>query len=323
MSTTVLSLAYDLRAPDFGADPADLYEAALDQCEWADRLGFQAVSFMEHHASSDGYLPSPIVMGAAAAARTRRMQIGVIVLLPLYDPLRAAEDLAVLDNISRGRLRITAIAGYRAEEYRQFGLDMRSRPSRMERALSVLKQAWTGEPFDFEGRQVRVLPRPTQRPRPTLVLGGSSRAAAQRAARLADGFRPVVPELMHDYAQALERLGKPAPQVPQASGPRYLFLHVTQDPDADWERIAPHALHENNEYARWLQGAPNPVYFHAENADALRASGSYQIVTPRRCLEMARRDGYLAFKPLISGLDPALAWQSLRLFEREVLPELS
>lgn len=99
-----LSLAYDMRAPDFGADPADLYAAALDQCAWADRVGFQSVGFMEHHASSDGYLPSPIVMAAAAAARTRRMRIGVLVLAPLYDPVRLAEDLAVLDNVARGRL---------------------------------------------------------------------------------------------------------------------------------------------------------------------------------------------------------------------------
>lgn len=320
---TTLALAYDMRAPDFGADPADLYRAALDQCEWADRLGFQSVSFMEHHASSDGYLPSPIVMAAAAAARTQRMDIGVIVLLPLYDPLRAAEDLAVLDIIARGRLRITAIAGYREEEYAQFGLDFRQRPSRMERGLAALKSAWTGETFEFEGRQVRVLPRPVQTPRPDLVLGGSSKAAAERAARLADGFRPVVPDLMKDYAEALQSLGKPRPSMPAAGGSGYLFLHVTNDPEGDWAKIAPHALHENNDYARWLEGAPNPVYHHVSDPDELRVSGAYRIVTPEQCLELAQRDGRLVFKPLIAGLDPALAWQSLELFEQEVLPALN
>src|SRR5690606_34288739 len=140
--------------PDFGADPALLYQAALDQCEWADRVGFHAVGFMEHHASSDGYLPSPIVMAAAAAARTKNLLIGVTVLLPLYDPLRAAEDLAVLDLIANGRSRITAIAGYRREEYEQFGLDISRRPSLMERGIETLKRAWTGEPFDFDGRRV-------------------------------------------------------------------------------------------------------------------------------------------------------------------------
>lgn len=320
---TALSLAYDMRAPDFGTDPADLYQAALDQCEWADRLGFQSVTFMEHHASSDGYLPSPMLMAAAAAARTRRMEIGVIVLLPLYDPLRAAEDLAVLDLIAQGRIRITAIAGYRTEEYAQFGVDIGKRPSRMERALAVLKQAWTGEAFEFEGRRVRILPRPAQQPRPDIVLGGSSKAAAERAARLADGFRPVVPELMQDYADAVERLGRPRPLVPTGGGGGYLFLHVTHDPEGDWAKIAPHALHENNDYAQWLEGVPNPVYHHVTDPDELRASGVYRIVTPEQCLDLARRDGRLTFKPLIAGLDPALAWQSLRLFEREVLPGLN
>ena len=106
-----LSLAYDMRAPEFGAPPEELYRAALDQCAWADSLGFESVTFMEHHATIDGYLPSPIVMAAAAAARTERMLIRLsVVLLPLYHPLRAAEDLAVLDLIARGRLRITVPA---------------------------------------------------------------------------------------------------------------------------------------------------------------------------------------------------------------------
>lgn len=192
----------------------------------------------------------------------------------------------------------------------------------MERGIAALKQAWTGEPFEFEGRRVRILPRPAQRPRPEVVLGGSSRAAAERAARIADGFRPVVPALMEDYAEALRSLGKPVPETRSAGSGGYLFLHVTRDPEGDWERIAPHALHENNDYARWLEGAPNPVYHHVSDPAELLASGAYRIVTPEQCLELARRDGALHFKPLIAGLDPELARQSLRLFEREVLPKL-
>jgi alkanesulfonate monooxygenase SsuD/methylene tetrahydromethanopterin reductase-like flavin-dependent oxidoreductase (luciferase family) len=132
---------------------------------------------------------------------------------------------------------------------------------------------------------VRILPRPAQQPRPALVLGGSSRAAAQRAARLADGFRPVVPALMQDYAEALEALGKPPPTMPEAAARGYLFLHVSRDPEGDWARIAPHALHENNDYARWLEGAPNPVYFHADEAATLLETGRYQIVTPEQSVE--------------------------------------
>jgi alkanesulfonate monooxygenase SsuD/methylene tetrahydromethanopterin reductase-like flavin-dependent oxidoreductase (luciferase family) len=319
---TVLNLAYDMRAPDFGAPPVELYQAALDQCEWADKLGFRSVSFMEHHATTDGYLPSPLVMAAAAAGRTKDILIGVsVMLLPLYHPLRAAEDLAVLDLVSGGRLRVTVGAGYRQEEYAQFGLDLKKRPSLMERGIETLKKAWTGEPFEYEGRTVRILPRPAQSPRPTITMGGSSKAAAERAARIADGYQPVTPQIYEDYRQALEALGKPVPPRAPNRG-SYLYLHVTNDPDKAWRQIAPHALHENNDYARWLKGAPNAVYHEVTDPDVLRASGAYKLLTPDECVEMATTEGLLSFKPLIAGLDPAIAWENLRLFESEVLPRL-
>src|ERR1700710_1245607 len=140
-----LEIRYDLRAPDFGAPALDLYQAALDQCEWADNLGFESCTLMEHHASTDGYLPSPLVMAAAVAGRTKNLLIRVaLMLLPLYHPLRAAEDLAVLDLVSNGRLRLMVGAGYRQEEYSQYGLSLSDRPALMVEAVEALKQAWTG-----------------------------------------------------------------------------------------------------------------------------------------------------------------------------------
>ena len=154
-----VSLAYDMRAPDMGAPAVDLYTAAVEQSAWADQHGFATVVVMEHHATTDGYLPSPIVLGAAIAGATERILIRLsLVLLPLYHPLRAAEDLAVLDLVSGGRMRLTVGLGYREEEYRQFGVNIKRRPSLMEEAVEALKQAWTGEPFEFRGETVRILP---------------------------------------------------------------------------------------------------------------------------------------------------------------------
>src|SRR5271169_1150584 len=120
--TVQLSLKFDLRAPAFGADPADLYAAALDMCSWADAAGFDCVRFLEHHGSDDGYCPSPLVMAAAAAARTSRIRIRVrALILPLHDPLRIAEDAAVVDVISRGRLELVVAAGYVQSEFAMFG----------------------------------------------------------------------------------------------------------------------------------------------------------------------------------------------------------
>jgi alkanesulfonate monooxygenase SsuD/methylene tetrahydromethanopterin reductase-like flavin-dependent oxidoreductase (luciferase family) len=316
------TLAYDMRAPDFGARPVDLYKAAIDQCEWADRLGGHQVSLLEHHASTDSYLPSPIVLGAAIASRTHRMLIRLgVMLLPLYHPLRAAEDLAVLDLICGGRLRVVVGAGYREAEYAQFGLSIHKRPSLMEAGIDALKQAWTGEPFEYDGRTVRILPRPAQTPRPAIHLGGSSVASAARAARIADGYDPVSADLFEHYRRSLAELGKPVPE-PAPARTNYPFIHVANDPDAAWRKIAPHAMLESNDYGRWLReaGASHASYQEVTDPNELRGSGKYQVVTPPECVELAKREGTLSLKPLMGGLDPALAWESLRLFEQEVLP---
>jgi alkanesulfonate monooxygenase SsuD/methylene tetrahydromethanopterin reductase-like flavin-dependent oxidoreductase (luciferase family) len=320
---TTASLTYDMRAPDFGAPAVDLYRAAVEQCAWADRVGFDSVSLLEHHASVDGYLPSPIVLGSAVAAVTERMLIRMsVVLLPLYDPIRAAEDLAVLDLIADGRLRLTVGAGYRAAEYEQFGLDIKRRPSRMERAVEVLKQAWSGEPFEYRGHTVRVLPRPAQRPRPEIALGGSSPAAAKRAARIADDFQPVVPKLYDIYREEMAALGKPVP--PPRTGQRAggMFFHIAEDPDRAWAQIAPHAMHETNDYAEWASGMRGSPYRAFDSADELRASGMYEIVTPEEAIDLVRGRGAVSFKPLMGGLDPDVGWESLQLFEAKVLPAL-
>jgi alkanesulfonate monooxygenase SsuD/methylene tetrahydromethanopterin reductase-like flavin-dependent oxidoreductase (luciferase family) len=317
------SLTYDMRAPDFGAPAVELYQAAVEQCAWADEVGFHGVSLLEHHASVDGYLPSPIVLGAAVAAVTKRMLIRMsVVLLPLYHPVRLAEDLAVLDLVSNGRLRLTVGAGYRAEEYEQFDLNIKRRPSLMEQGVEVLKQAWTGEPFEYRGRTVRVLPRPAQEPRPAIALGGSSPAAARRAARIADDFLPVGPRLYDVYLEELAALGKPVPELRRRGGAGGLFFFIADDPDAAWEEIAPHAMHETNDYAAWASGMRGSPYSAFDSAEELRASGMYEIVTPDEAVGLIRQRGGASFKPLMGGLDPEMGWSSLRLFESKVLPRL-
>lgn len=319
-----LSLAYDMRAPAFGASAVDLYGTAIEQAAWADRNGFAAVTVMEHHASSDGYLPSPIVLASAMASVTTRVDLRLsLVLLPLYDPLRAAEELAVLDLVSGGRLRLTVGLGYRAEEYAQFGVDMRRRPSLMEEAVETLKLAWTGEPFEFRGRTVQILPRPAQRPRPRIAMGGASPASARRAARIADDYQPLAPRLYEIYLEELERQDKsPAPgsRPPRRAGTSYVY--VADDPDAYWARLAPHAAHDTQEYANWIGDRPGS-FSPVTDAAELRTRGNYRVVTPDECLDLARQSGSLAFKPLVGGLDPDLAWESLETFEHKVLPRLT
>lgn len=322
----LFNLRYDLRCPPFSrADSAELARTAVEQCEWADRLGFMSVTISEHHGSPDGYLPSPIVLGAAIAARTKnlRLLLGALI-VPLHDPLRLAEDLAVLDVLSNGRVIPVLAGGYVDSEFRAFGKRLADRARIMDEIVPFLERAWSGEPFQHNGVTVRVMPRPVQRPRPPIFMGGSVPAAARRAARFADHFIPTLPEQYEVYRAERVRLGKPDPgPLPRTAGN---FLYVAEDPDAAWKRIAPHAMHEMNAYGKWMSeaGTTGP-YAPIDDPDALRASGQYPIYTPDELVEIARGMGpmdSLLFHPLMGGMDPELSWASLRLFEKAVLPKL-
>jgi len=319
-----LSLRYDLRAPSFGPPAGELYAAALEQCTWAEEHGFGTVTLTEHHGADDGYCPSPLVMAAAVCGRTRSLRVLVAALiLPLYDPIRLAEDLAVLDLASGGRVDLVIGAGYRAEELAMFGHSLDDRVPLVEEGIAVLRAAWSGSEVSYRGRRMRITPRPLRPRGPALLMGGATKAAARRAARLGDAFIPVDPTLWPTYEAACQELGRDPGPPPPPSGP--LFVHVADDPDAAWARIAPHALHETNSYGAWLAAADEGVarYSPTDDADALRASGVYAVWTPDECLAHARATGSLGLHPLMGGLPPDLAWESLDLLAAKVLPHLS
>jgi alkanesulfonate monooxygenase SsuD/methylene tetrahydromethanopterin reductase-like flavin-dependent oxidoreductase (luciferase family) len=320
------SLKFDMRAPEFATPPAELYAAAIAQCEWADATGFDTVRFLEHHGSDDGYCPSPLVMAAAAAVRTSRVRIRArALILPLHDPVRIAEDCAVIDQLSHGRLELVVAAGYVRSEFEMFGRDLADRPRLIEEGIEALKQAWTGEPFTYRGRPARVALRPYRRPRPPIVLGGSSSAAARRAARMCDGFEPTKRALYDVYAAECALLGVvPGPPMPPMAHGQ--FLYVAADPEAAWQALGPYLLHEMRSYGAWLAAAgTGDQYRPVADLAELRASGSYLIVTPEECVALARKlgpAGQLEFHPLVGGADPEIGWAGLHLFAKEVLPAL-
>src|SRR5918994_2530086 len=169
------AMRFDLRNPPLaGTSMEERYRAALDMSEWADRLGFASVTLSEHHGSDDGYLPSPVAMAAAIAARTERIRIGIAALVAsFHDPLRLAEDLAVVDLVSGGRLDVVITNGYVAREFATFGQPLSRRARRTAETVSTLRQAWSGEPFEFCGREARITPAPAQPGGPRILLGGS------------------------------------------------------------------------------------------------------------------------------------------------------
>ncbi len=146
-------LRFDFRNPDLGGvSTADRYAAALEMVEWADRLGCMTVAVSEHHGSDDGYLPSPLVMLSAMAARTTNVRFMVAALITsFYDPIRLAEDLVVLDNISRGRVDLVLGSGYVPSEFEMYGVPSSERAARLKETLQTLQAAFTGEPFEYPG----------------------------------------------------------------------------------------------------------------------------------------------------------------------------
>jgi alkanesulfonate monooxygenase SsuD/methylene tetrahydromethanopterin reductase-like flavin-dependent oxidoreductase (luciferase family) len=319
----IFGLRFDCRNPAFaGVDMGDRYRALLDMCEWADGRGALFVGLSEHHGSDDGYLPSPLVMAAAIAARTKKLRIGINALIaPFYDPLRLAEDAAVVDLLSGGRLDLTLAGGYVQDEFDMFGVPLSERPARVREAVTTLRAAWTGEPFDFRGRKVTVVPQPSRADGPKINLGGTSEAAARRAARIADGFIPSEPGCWDFYRDECLKLGKPDPG-PGMTGQGDVVI-LAEDPEAAWAEIGPYFLHETNAYGAWQAAAKVEATYRPQNGiDELRAGGQYRILTPDSYAAELKAAGDLALvvlHPMVGGIPPDLAWRHLRLFEEALL----
>lgn len=320
---------YDLRTPaSGGASAADLYQTALDQAAWCEQHRFDMLVLSEHHGVGDGYLPAPLIMASAMAAVTTTLPIMISALLvPLHDPIRLAEEIAVLDIVSKGRVQYTAGLGYRPEEYEQAGLDWKSRGTRMELCLDTLFKAWTGEPFEYEGRTISVTPTPSSQPRPMMFYGGGSVAAAKRAARLdmplfAQHGDPGVAQAYNAERQALG-LGPGLALAPPATGPGTIF--VSRNPEQTWERIGNHLLYEATEYAAWQQGVTSAVHDKSTTVEEMKAAGVYAVMTPDECVDYANAIGPLdpvTTHPLCGGIPPAVSWEHLELLGNEVIPRV-
>ncbi|MDX1648570.1 MAG: LLM class flavin-dependent oxidoreductase [Myxococcota bacterium] len=319
-------LRLDMRAPSFGTPAPELYDAAMEMAAWVDDRGFDLITLSEHHAAGDGYLPSPIAMAGALAGRTRRIRIQIAALLvPLHDPVKLAEDLAVLDLASGGRVAVVAGLGYRPEEYALFGRDWSRRGRLLDEALETMLRVWRGEPLEVDGRELVVGPAPRTRPHPPLFVGGQSGAAARRAARFGLPFQPASndPEMIGLYRSECEARGV-APVVLAPGDATTVF--VAEDPDRAWATLGPHLLHDARSYASWQPAHQrSAVHSDATSVEELRREGKYRVLTPEACVEHARAAGPFApviHFPLCGGAPPALGWRSLELYVERVLPRL-
>lgn len=315
----MLILRFDFRlGPQSSTTMADLYATSLEMCEWGETNGAMMSMFSEHHSTADGYLPSPLVMAGAAAARTSSLTISVGALLALmYDPIKLAEDMIVLDHLSRGRVNYTIGLGYRDEEYAMFGVDPAARGALMDERLDVLRRALAGERFEWQGRTIEVTPAPFSPGGPTLSYGGGTRAAARRAGRLGMMFLPqhADPALAEAYDDAATAAGHPPGMclAPGDGAPTSVF--IADDPDAGWVEIGEHLLHDAVEYAKWMGDSASLSVSRATTVEALRAeNGAYRIVTLDEARALRDQYGALSLQPLCGGIPPEVAWRYLEPF---------
>ncbi|NRA09627.1 MAG: LLM class flavin-dependent oxidoreductase [Myxococcales bacterium] len=322
----MFTMRFDMRAPSTGASTRELYTAAVDMAEWGDQHGCASLLVSEHHASPDGYLPAPFLLASAMAARTRDVPIQIAATLaPLHDPVSLAEQMVVLDILSGGRASFVCAVGYRPEEYAMFGHSYKGRGRRMEECLRVIQQAFAGEPFEYEGRQVHVTPPPLTPGGPPLLMGGASPVVVKRAARFGMGvlLQADDPALEPIYLAACQEAGTtpgifigPA-EDPVASG------FVSEDPDRTWAEIGPHLLHDAHMYAAWMGDAGALSKSSALDVESLRAeNGAYRVFTPDEAVAHIRKSGALMTQPLSGGLPPKYGWETLELLASKVLPAL-
>lgn len=322
-------VAYDFRnPPSSGMSNRTLYAQVLDQAALADELGFDLVWLTEHHFVEDGYLPSFAVVAGAIAARTSRIRISTdIALAPFHHPLRLAEDLAVLDNVSGGRMELGLGLAYAPHEFRAFGIPRAQRVSRTEESIQILEQAWSDAPIRFHGKRfsiddVSVHPKPVQRDGIPLWMAAQSEAGAQRAARFGMNLLPQgTPATTIDpWRRALvARGGNPAEF---RVGIIRSWL-VTDDRDRDWPAYRAAEIYRMQHYRKWAADSGDDV---TAFDDPGRIPQTYMIGNAQSCAEqVVRFVQKYGITDLVGwaappGIPPEATNANLERFARDVIP---
>lgn len=321
---------YDFRNPPQWRRPWQaLYAETLDVIAETEALGFAGAWLPEHHLAEDGYLPSPLVALAAVAARTRRLRIGTgVAIAPLHHPVRFAQDAALLDILSGGRLDLGLAIGYRKRESAAFGADFTRRGALFDEFLEIATRLWAGETVDFIGKHFQIAGARLSPPAPAgqipLYIGGFADRALDRVARYGQGYIGS-PDVCGLYLDKLREQGKD----PAAARIRVTALTtiVATDPEAALEELAPHFLHANNSYGEWFaeDRALGMEGMKPRTLAEYKASGELQVLTPDRAIALfrdmrARMPVEHVILSMPAGLSPDRFLHYAQVFAREVLP---
>jgi probable F420-dependent oxidoreductase len=321
----------------FGLSPLQAggdFAETIRECERAEAAGFDSVWLGEHHNNRTLY-PAPLIGLAAIAGRTRTVRLGTaVLLLPLYHPLAVAEEAAMVDMISGGRLILGVGAGYAPEEFAAFGVSLTERGSRMDEAVPLIQRLWSEDKVTHAGRHYHladaaVSPRPVQRPRPPIWFGGWVEPAIRRAGRLGEAWLGG-PSAKLDEVGACVRLYREVrraagrePEAGDVALMRYVFVADSVERARDLAGTAFVRAFEDT-YFRW----PHPVVKRPAGSLTIERLAEDRIVLgdPASCIRQIQRFrealalGHLIFRVSAPGIPRDAAMRSLDMLTREVLP---
>jgi len=312
------------------------FEDTIQECERAEAAGFDSVWLGEHHNNPLLY-PRPLLGLAAIASRTRRLRLGTgVLLLPLYRPLDVAEEGAIVDVISNGRLILGVGAGYAPEEFEAFDVSTKERGSRMDEAVPLIQRLWTEERVTHEGRHYRVTnatvaPRPVQRPRPPIWFAGWIEAAIRRAGRLGDAWLGGPSARLDEVARCV-RLYRDArrdtgrnPNDGDVALMRYMFVAKSA---AEARAIvgAPFIRAFEHTYFKW----PHPIVKRPPGELTIERLAEDRIILgdPESCVRQLERFrdelglSHLVCRLSVTGIPADAARDSVDLFTRQIMPAL-
>jgi alkanesulfonate monooxygenase SsuD/methylene tetrahydromethanopterin reductase-like flavin-dependent oxidoreductase (luciferase family) len=294
----------------------ELIRAALELAQWGESRGVLTVSVDEHHATGHGWSCNPILAAGMFLARTSTLIASVDCALgPLWNPVRLAEDIALVDNMSRGRLHTTVGLGYRTVEYDTLGVDFSQRGRLMDSAVERMLAVWSDT-----GSYTR--------PHPPLYIGGGARVTARRAARfrLPLSLADHLPDVAAYYRELSAEAGMaPLVIMPGPINRGMIYLH--DDPDRAWAELGGHILWEAVTYGGWSEDQRSLMHLPGVQTIAeVRASGRYRFLTPDQLIAEVRDAadyGPLVLHPLVGGMPVDEAWKSVQLLVEKVLPALA
>jgi alkanesulfonate monooxygenase SsuD/methylene tetrahydromethanopterin reductase-like flavin-dependent oxidoreductase (luciferase family) len=294
----------------------ELIRAALELAQWGESRGVFTVSVDEHHATGHGWSCNPILAAGMFLARTSTLIASVDCALgPLWNPVRLAEDIALVDNMSRGRLHTTVGLGYRSVEYDMLGVDFRQRGALMDSAIDRMLSVWSDTGC-------------YTRPHPPLYIGGGARVTARRAVRfgLPLSLADHLPDVADYYRELSEQAGAtPLVIMPGPINRGMIYLH--DDPDRAWAELGRHIVWEAVTYGGWSDDQRSLMHLPGvQTIDEVRSSGRYRFLTPDQLIAEVRGAGDygpLVLHPLVGGMPVDEAWKSVQLLVEQVLPALA